>query len=52
MALDLQQRQTQHGDRRHHTRYETENGRVILQAHPINNGEITGQNRHGYGRKP
>jgi hypothetical protein len=41
MALDLQQRQTQYGDRRHHTRHETENGRVVLQADPIKNGGIT-----------
>ncbi len=41
MALDLQQRPAQHGHRRHHTRYETENSRVVLQADPIKNGEIT-----------
>jgi len=28
MAMDLQQRPPQHGHRRHHTRHETENGRV------------------------
>ena len=42
MALDLQQRQTQYGDRRDHTSHETENGRVVLQADPIKNGAITG----------
>jgi hypothetical protein len=42
MALDLQQRPAQHGHRRHHTRYETENRRVVLQADPIKNGGITG----------
>jgi hypothetical protein len=26
--MDLQQRPTQHGHRRHYTRHETENGRV------------------------
>ena len=41
MALDLQQRPAQHGHRRDHTRYETENGRVVLQADPIKNGGIT-----------
>ena len=41
MALDIQQRSTQHGNRRHHTRYETENGCVVLQADPIKNGGIT-----------
>jgi len=28
MALDLQQRATQHGHRRHNTRYETKNSRL------------------------
>jgi len=28
MVMDLQQRPPQHGHRRHHTRYKTENGRV------------------------
>ena len=42
MALDLQQRPAQHRHRRRHTRYETENGRVVLQADPIKNGGITG----------
>ncbi|WP_166415441.1 N-acetylmuramidase domain-containing protein [Cochlodiniinecator piscidefendens] len=41
MALDLQQRPAQHGHRRHHTRYEAKNGRVVLQADPIKNGGIT-----------
>ena len=41
MALDLQQRSAQYGNRRHNTRYETENGCVILQADPIKNGGIT-----------
>jgi ribosomal protein L34 len=41
MALDLQQRSARHGHRRDHTRYETENGRVVLQADPIKNGGIT-----------
>jgi hypothetical protein len=41
MALDLQQRPAQHGHRRGHTCYETENGRVVLQADPIKNGGIT-----------
>jgi len=41
MALDLQQRPAQHGHRWYNTRYETENGRVVLQADPITNGEIT-----------
>jgi hypothetical protein len=43
--MDLQQRQTQHGDRRHHTRYETEtiqNGRVVLASNSPTNGGITG----------
>ena len=40
MALDLQQRQTQYGDRRDHTSHETENGRVVLQADPIKNGGL------------
>ena len=40
MALDLQQRSAQYGHWRHHTRHETENGRVVLQAGPIKNGEI------------
>ena len=40
MALDLQQRSAQHGHRRDHTRYETENGRVVLQADPIKNGGL------------
>jgi hypothetical protein len=42
--MDLQQRQTQHGDRRHHTRYETEpiqNGRVVLASNSPTNGGIT-----------
>jgi catechol 2,3-dioxygenase-like lactoylglutathione lyase family enzyme len=36
--------QTQHGDRRHHTRYETEpiqNGRVVLASNSPTNGGIT-----------
>ena len=41
MALDLQQRSAQHGHRWDNTRYETENGRVVLQAEPIKNGRIT-----------
>ena len=41
MTLDLQQRPAQHRHRRYHTRYETENGRVVLQADPIKNGGIT-----------
>jgi hypothetical protein len=57
MAMDLQQPlswfagkplpgngQTQHGDRRHHTRYETEpiqNGRVVLASNSPTNGGIT-----------
>ena len=41
MALDLQQRPAQHGHRRDHTRYETENGRVVLQADPIKNWGIS-----------
>jgi hypothetical protein len=44
MAMDLQQRQTQHGDRWHHTRYETEpiqNGRVVLASNSPTNGGIT-----------
>ena len=41
MALDLQQRPAQYGHRWVHTRNETENGRVILQADPIKNGGIT-----------
>jgi hypothetical protein len=38
------ERQTQHGDRRHHTRYETEtiqNGRVVLASNSPTNGGIT-----------
>jgi hypothetical protein len=34
MALDLQQRATQHGHRRHDTRHETENGCVNSTAGP------------------
>lgn len=34
MALDLQQRTAQYGHRRHHTRTETENGRVNSTAEP------------------
>jgi len=34
MALDLQQRATQHGHRRHHTRYEIENSRLNSTAEP------------------
>ena len=41
MALDLQQRPAQLGHRRHHTRTETENCRVVLPAGPIKNGEVT-----------
>ena len=41
MALDLQQRQTQHGYWRDHPCHETENSRVILRAGPINSGGIT-----------
>ncbi len=41
MAMDIQQRQAQHGHRRDHTRYETETSRVILRADPVKNGEIT-----------
>ena len=41
MALDLQQRSAQHDHRWDNTRYETENGRVVLQAEPIKNGGIT-----------
>jgi len=41
LALDIQQRPPQHGYRRDHPCYETENGRVILQADPIKNGGIT-----------
>lgn len=41
MALEIQQRQTQYGYRRHHTRYEIENGRVVLRLNPIKNGGIT-----------
>ena len=53
MAMDIQQPLSwfagkslpgngpaQHGHRRGHTRNETENGRVILQADPIKNGGI------------
>jgi len=43
MALDLQQRSAQHDHRWDNTRYETENGRVVLQAEPIKNGGITMQ---------
>ena len=35
MAMDLQQRQTRHGNRRDHTYCETGNGRIILLAEPI-----------------
>ena len=42
MALDLQQRSAQRGHRWDYTHYETENGRVVLQADPIKNGRITG----------
>jgi hypothetical protein len=41
MALDLQQRQTRHGNRRYHTRHETENGRVVLRLDPTKNRGIT-----------
>jgi len=41
MALDLQQRATQHGHRRYNTRTETKNGRVILRLDPMKNGGIT-----------
>jgi hypothetical protein len=34
MALDLQQRATQHGYRRHDTRHETENSRLNSTAGP------------------
>jgi hypothetical protein len=34
MALDLQQRATQHGHRRHNTRNETENSRLNSTAGP------------------
>ena len=34
MALDLQQRATQHGHRRHNPRYETENSRLSSTAGP------------------
>jgi hypothetical protein len=43
--VDLQQRQTQHGHRRHHTRHETKpvpNGRVVLVPNASTNGGITG----------
>jgi hypothetical protein len=42
--MDLQQRPTQHGYRRHHARYETEpipNGRVTLVSNSPINGGIT-----------
>jgi hypothetical protein len=42
--VDLQQRQTQHGHRRHHTRHETKpvpNGRVVLVPNASTNGGIT-----------
>ena len=38
MPLDLQQRATQHGNWRHHTRYEIENSRLNSTAGPIKNG--------------
>ncbi len=41
MALDIHQRETQHGHWRDHSSNETENGRVVLQADPIRNGGIT-----------
>ena len=34
MAMDLQQRPLEHGHRRHHTRTETENGRVSSATAP------------------
>jgi len=40
-ALDLQQRQTRHGHRRNHTRYETENGGVNSTVGPYKIREIT-----------
>ena len=40
MALDLQQRSAQHDHRWDNTRYETENGSVVLQAEPIKNGGL------------
>ena len=40
MAPDLQQRSAQHDHRWDNTRYETENGRVVLQAEPIKNGGL------------
>jgi hypothetical protein len=40
-----------HGHRRDHTRYETENGRVILQADPIKNGGITHELQDGFQAK-
>jgi hypothetical protein len=42
--MDLQQRPSQHGHRRHHARYETEpipNGRVTLVSNSPTNGGIT-----------
>ena len=39
MVLDLQQRPAQLGHWRGHTCNETENGRVVLPADPIKNGD-------------
>jgi transposase len=40
-TLDLKQRPSQHGHRRHNTRHQIENGRVNSTDVPIKNGEIT-----------
>ncbi len=39
MALGVQQKAAQHGQRRGHSCYETENGDVVLQADPKKMGE-------------
>jgi hypothetical protein len=51
MALDLQLRSAQYGQRRHHIRYETVNRSIILQADPIKDGGIAtcGDTTHPYG---
>lgn len=44
MALDLQRRQTQHGNPCYHTRHETENSRLVLHADLVKRSEIAEMN--------
>jgi hypothetical protein len=41
LALDIQQRSTRYGHRRHHAEAETDNGSMILLIDPAKNGRIT-----------